>query len=516
MPKFNLKNYKPSDGDAHLNQQLADEKRAKIPEDITEKQLETHRASQPEQVTEKQLDAVRQNNEPALPEARLNEAKANFGIKHRNAEAHTGDINKVEEQRLSNKNRNETEKYEVASAPAKDRRWWENKEGNKDLKIAKKTASLKDVLKKIAEDIAQGDDDLDEKLAVDSDFAKEHERDVRRHMEHMWPEMETGVGDEGVDAAPAASAGSLGTHDRLDVDNRRPASPTSSEMLSSQLPDSPTKRDFADLSGLREREMWLVEKKDSIGGEDSDKYPQALGGLPYTVKMTVGFDPAEWPSIDEARVAALHKILEARPDLEDKISTSDISKHPKYVGDQGFLTMRLVGDEYNPDATTNGPDGADVAPFAEEDFNTADAGGTPVYTGKVSIKSDLDISDRETLMRDIVEFLNDLHPELNLTPESIDLDLSAGTASYAIAAGGERVAAPSDGGASSMVIDETPPVIDGEPEVEPPNEHEDEQLSSEPSVEPTVEDTEFPVEEKPALPPAGAASSHNIVTAKKK
>ena len=525
MPKFNLKNYKPSDGDAHLNKQLADEPRAKIPEEITEKQLDSHRAAQPEQITEKQLDAVRKDNEALLPEARLDNEKPHFDVKYRNSDAHNGDINKLEEQRVGKKNRNETETYEASSKPAKDRRWWENKDGNENLKIAKKTASLKDILKKMAEDVAHGEEEEPSGNDQDTELHEKYDRGVRKTLDKMWPEMETGV-----DESTGETSEIMGTAD----ESGSPVVKSAPEISSLKMPD---------------REVWLVDSKEGVAGDKSSQFPGALGDLPYTSKTTIGFDPMEWPSLPEARKAALEKILEVRPDLDGKISMEDIPKHPRYVGDRGFLTLSLIGDEYRPEAAST------ESQFTEDDFGQTDAGGTPVFTGKVTFKADDDIADRETLASDVAEYLNELHPELNITSDALDIDLQAGTVTYAIAAGGDnqwqRISSPDDGAegvpegaVDEFTIDETEPALgepaeEGEPTVEPEMELpavNEESLNDEPpALPPEEEQVSFPIEEehevklpeqfpvldeddeeKPVLPPASAARNAPVVTSKKK
>jgi len=142
MAKFNLKNYKKTDGDEHTDRRL-EEHRVEAPEQITEKQLEEGRVEEQDQTIEKQLEKVRADGaDKYLPdvitEGRLEKLEGRFDIKHRNEATYSGDMNKVEEQRLS-KDPVEKEKYESASeVTTKAMRWWEEKKSPDGLKLASK------------------------------------------------------------------------------------------------------------------------------------------------------------------------------------------------------------------------------------------------------------------------------------------------------------------------------------------------------------------------------------------
>jgi hypothetical protein len=123
--KFNLKTFaeKTQEGDIHYEMKLQREHQ-KAPESITQKQLEKDRVPEKEVIVEKLLEQKRLGGSSKIIEKNLNDSTSGLH-KHRNAKAHAGDINKIEEQRLS-KAKQEDEKYETASGTPKKKKWWEH------------------------------------------------------------------------------------------------------------------------------------------------------------------------------------------------------------------------------------------------------------------------------------------------------------------------------------------------------------------------------------------------------
>ena len=115
--KFNLKNYKKTNGDEHIDRRL-EEQRSEAPNVINEKQLEDYRATESNVSIEKMLEDSRTGEETEVTEKRLDTHKSKFANKYRNPEAFEGDINKLEEQRL-NGEPVENEKYDLASETPK-------------------------------------------------------------------------------------------------------------------------------------------------------------------------------------------------------------------------------------------------------------------------------------------------------------------------------------------------------------------------------------------------------------
>jgi hypothetical protein len=135
--KFNLKDYQKISGDEHIDTRLS-KSRTEAPNVINEKQLEDYRGTEANVTIEKLLEKTRTGEEDEITEKRLDTHKSLFANKYRNEDAHTGDMNKLEEQRLKN-NPVEKEKYEAASETPKKQRWWEGVKSPDGLKVAEVT-----------------------------------------------------------------------------------------------------------------------------------------------------------------------------------------------------------------------------------------------------------------------------------------------------------------------------------------------------------------------------------------
>jgi hypothetical protein len=132
--------YEETPGDDHIDYRLQKEHK-KAPQELTQKQLEDFRVDEKNVSTEKLLEKVRKGSAEVIIEKNLNDSKEGFGVKHRNEETYTGDINKLEEKRLASKPI-EKEVYEVSSETPKKLRWWEAKSPD-GLKIAQKKITEK-------------------------------------------------------------------------------------------------------------------------------------------------------------------------------------------------------------------------------------------------------------------------------------------------------------------------------------------------------------------------------------
>ena len=97
--KFNLKNYQKINGDMHIDKRL-EEARQDAPNVINEKQLEDYRSEVANVSIEKLLEKNRTGEETETTERRLETHKPKFANAYRNKDAYTGDMNKIEEQRL--------------------------------------------------------------------------------------------------------------------------------------------------------------------------------------------------------------------------------------------------------------------------------------------------------------------------------------------------------------------------------------------------------------------------------
>lgn len=133
MSEFKFKVYEKVPADDHITFRLM--KQHEDPKTtITEDQLKNLRVKEEDNITEKQLESRRTGSSDKITEFNLSKTKGSFGVKHRDETTFTGNINKLEEQRILNKKR-EDAKYESASATPKKLRWWEVKSPD-NLKIA--------------------------------------------------------------------------------------------------------------------------------------------------------------------------------------------------------------------------------------------------------------------------------------------------------------------------------------------------------------------------------------------
>jgi hypothetical protein len=132
--------YEETPGDDHIDYRLQKE-HVKAPQELTQKQLEDFRVDEKNVSTEKLLDKVRKGSAEVIIEKNLSDSKEGFGVKHRNEETYTGDINKLEEKRLASKPV-EKEEYELHTETPKKLRWWEAKSPD-GLKIAQKKITEK-------------------------------------------------------------------------------------------------------------------------------------------------------------------------------------------------------------------------------------------------------------------------------------------------------------------------------------------------------------------------------------
>lgn len=122
--------------DTHTNMRLKEQHTEKAPEVVTEKQLNKDHKSEVDVTIERQLEKARTGSAEVILEKNLNDSKGMFGSKHRNSDTSKGDINKLEEKRLSGKN-TEGEKYIASSETPKKMRWWDGLKKAKSATVVK-------------------------------------------------------------------------------------------------------------------------------------------------------------------------------------------------------------------------------------------------------------------------------------------------------------------------------------------------------------------------------------------
>ena len=95
---FNLKKYSKSK-DLHVEKRLRDSSDVLPLNEISESLLKEYRSGEKQEVLERILEKSRKNDSSVLTEAGLNRNDSKIA-KHRDQSSHSGDINKLEEQRL--------------------------------------------------------------------------------------------------------------------------------------------------------------------------------------------------------------------------------------------------------------------------------------------------------------------------------------------------------------------------------------------------------------------------------
>lgn len=342
--------------DTHTEMRLKDQ-HVDAPETVTQQQLEKKdRKGEEFEITEKQLDKVRTGGAEIIIEKNLNDSKGLFGSKFRNDEAFMGDINKIEEKRLSGK-KTEDEKYEPASSTPKKLKWWDSlKKANSDKTV--KTARSDEL------DFSEGEE---------------------------WSRMDRDL--ENIGANPEEE-GIL-----PDKDYPPPENPSSLEEDSGD--------DDTDVVG----KIYVTKNKEG-------KTP-----LPH-IFMELSFDPDAFTDDTAIKEAALEKVLEARPNLADKISVDDFSK-PKSSGIDSFVTLRLMGEQYFTDSTED-----QESPFLRIETDDVDVGGTPMKVGKVILGPQSEGMEHEVLLSELVDYISD-KTHLEVSPESIQINLPKKEATFA-------------------------------------------------------------------------------------
>ncbi len=391
--KFNFNTYfksakKESIGDLHLEKMLS-EQHKDAPNSVTEKQLskKDRSDSAPNCLTEKQLKSVRVGDEGLSTEGRLNKDKARFNIKHRNKEAYTGNINKVEAKRISG-DKIEDVKYEAASSVPKGMRWWE-----KEARIA----ALKAELKK-----------LSAKDYADTSLTDESKR--WEGVSELGDTLETGV----IDTDPG------------------------NEFVGS--PEENVDDDAMDDIGSRN--LMIADKQ--------EKEVAGLYTLMIKVAYdpTAWVDDLGDLDIEALKEEALSKIIHLRPDLEGKVTAEDVGDAPSRTKDGApCVVFRVVGNEYRPTSTTD----QFKNQFKELSYKQDNIDGTPVIKGVVRILDMdyfLDSATQEVdeafASEEVALFLNAKHPELNIQSESIQIDAVRGVASFIVDAVGTSGETPEE------------------------------------------------------------------------
>ena len=339
-----------------------------------EKRLREDHSDTAQSVTEKQLDKDRVDEKEVITEKQLEKKRTGKSdkiiekdlndskggfVKQRNASTYDGDIPKLEEQRLAG-DPVEDEKYEAASSTVPKKRWWEK------VKSSSGKATVK---------VAQVSDEMR--------FDKPHfDKALYNDDEGIVPGGERSALEETSDEG-GSNIYSLEDFDISD----------SEESLSEDV------------------EMFIRKDKQS-----EQPFPM--------VYVSIGYDPADFNGdIEMIKQNALEKVLEIRPNLDDKITSADFSE-PVETDGEGIIDLRVVGEEYLFDENAG-----EQNMFTEISYEEADAGGTPMKMGVIKVNVAPDVVEE----RDILEFIESEHPGLDVTLDNIDMsNLEDGEVSFVI------------------------------------------------------------------------------------
>jgi len=391
--KFNLKNYKKTNGDDHIDMRLQ-EQHGNIPNVINEKQLEEYRATEPNQLVEKQLDRVRTGAGTKIVEKMLDSEKSKFANKYRNPSAYSGNVNKLEEKRLKNKPV-EKEEYTAASETPKQLRWWENVKSPDGLKLAGTTKQIK---------VAQEET---EEMTFDKP---------------RWGEVEDEVKPDKID------------QEDFDINDVVPADEIHKDPVMEIVKEKLLPNKDPALSAI----YYVVSYDIDDFGSNEDKIKTAalskilstnpgLSGLISADDMSVREIGGEGVVSLRALGPEFEKVVNPQPEIASEPS---VSKSPDFAEDGGFREIS----------------------YKEENID-----GTPMIIGRIRIDPDIEITmvNREKIIQDTLDFIRSKHSDLEIEEESLDLvDLNSGVIGFVVAAPINVTEAESD--FKIVVADTTP------------------------------------------------------------
>ena len=400
MGKFNLKTYQKISGDEHIEMRLK-EQHVEAPNQINEAQLEDYRGTEANVTIEKLLEKSRTSDNPILTEGGLDKNKAKFAIKHRNSDANSGDINKLEEKRLTNEP-TESVKYELAASTPKKSRWWEGGKSPDGLKLTKSNKSIKTA----AEDEAEVGDVL-ESLELPED---------NKGIEEKIKRIEDG-----------------GDFEIQDVDK-----------------DEELEDDFEVVDGGGESATTPIEPKMKVIKE------KTFSGAVPGIYMVVGYNKDDFPAATEEERKekiedfALSHIVKVRPELSGLIDTSDLYDM-KEVGSIGSIALRAIGDKYaglfpseeevqqeekpilfeKPADRQEAEEGTledleqyynIIESFEKISFDKKDIDGTPMAFGKIKTTTPVTDENRKNVIKAATDYILSEYTEIgDINENSLDL-----------------------------------------------------------------------------------------------
>ncbi len=116
---------------------------------------------------------------------------------------------------------------------------------------------------------------------------------------------------------------------------------------------------------------------------------------------------------------------------EDDFTIVEDTSAPKPENIEDLEDLEEIEDVETFDIVENElSDGEELPVFEEIAFNQGEVGGTNLTSGSVKVNG---VIDEDNIARDVSDFLNDTHPDLNITEDSIDLSkLNEGIVSFLV------------------------------------------------------------------------------------
>lgn len=364
---FNLKTYKKTPGDEHITMRLKEqhENTANV---ITEKQLSDRRVDEKNVIMEKLLDAKRTGGATVVTERNLNESKGMFAPL-RNEKTYTGNINKVEEQRLKGKTA-ESEKYEPASEIPKKKRWWDNlKDANVEAStnISIRTSQTSNKKRRVYDN--------------DSFRFKTPEKDLSQ----FRPE------------------------DAFGLATKMEGAEESVESPTMDIPVGEVEEDDVDEN--------MGDVRDGVWLDEANGYKETRSPI-ATMTFKFKFNAEQFQDLEDVRQAALEEAIKLKPNLEGKISTMDFLQ-PEISGEVGTILLPLIGDEYFEGDEAGGDAGLSDMNIIDADkiyTGKKDVDGTPMVTGLVYLtKQGIEMAKNEPVEfeKALSDAIMEARPELD-------------------------------------------------------------------------------------------------------
>lgn len=488
--KMSFPVFEKTDGDEHITYRLRKE-HVDEQDTLTEDQLKDSRVEEKNVIMEALLESKRTGSADKITEKNLNDSKAKFGSAHRNEDAYTGDINKLEEKRLAG-HKMEDEKYELAGETPKNLKWWEIELGKDQLKLAEKrkgkviaqatpfdvagdetkTSSLQwEYIPSRREDMLNFDNNVQKLVTFSSGsgWITSNTEGAEYLLDKYGIYILKDNGDVVVAIVVGNGVAETVAGTNIDGQHNEPLKKYYEEIMGKikkeglRIGDwSSDKLDVAE-KDVRQKEFAKSDKKQVVAQapvvmdteidedeEDEDDrtaledfyspqeyaiaktmrivQDQSQGG---DIDLTITFTDATGDE-DLIRDAAYHKIIVTHPELKGKVNQYSFDS-PSVSGRHGTISLYLPG---LVDTTETFSDVSTVD-FNEIDYREVDAGGTPMAIGKITFSS----TDNSNITEQAIGFINSKHPDLSITASSLDdSKIDKGEISFAIAKGQNKTA----------------------------------------------------------------------------